>query len=120
MPVSLLLQQLRWMLALPFTSEKQMPASPIVSPAGSAWPMLGELLALSARVPIGFINVAVGGASSEQWLPDGDFYPALKGALVRLLDDQQVEVSVPVWLAISVGSKQEHPPWGVACDQFIQ
>ncbi|UCH36478.1 MAG: hypothetical protein JSV65_09030 [Armatimonadota bacterium] len=49
--------------------------------AGSAWPMLGELLALSERVPVGFINVAVGGASSEQWLPDGDLYPALKRAL---------------------------------------
>jgi len=49
--------------------------------AGSAWPMLGELLALSERVPIGFINVAVGGTSTEQWLPTGDLYPPLKRAL---------------------------------------
>jgi len=49
--------------------------------AGSPWPMLGELLACSERIPIGFINVAVGGTSTEQWLPTGDLYPALKRAL---------------------------------------
>jgi hypothetical protein len=49
--------------------------------AGSPWPTLGELLVRSERVPIGFINVAVGGTSTEQWLPTGDLYPALGRAL---------------------------------------
>jgi hypothetical protein len=51
--------------------------------AGSAWPVLGELLALSERVPIGFISAAVGGTSTEQWLPGGELYAGLKGALIR-------------------------------------
>jgi hypothetical protein len=49
--------------------------------AGSAWPVLGELLALSERVPIGFISAAVGGTSTEQWLPGGELYAGLKRAL---------------------------------------
>lgn len=49
--------------------------------AGSAWPILGELLALSERAPIGFISAAVGGTSTEQWLPGGELYAGLKRAL---------------------------------------
>jgi len=49
--------------------------------AGSPWPILGELLHLSERVPIGFINVAVGGTSTEQWQPGGELYAGLKQAL---------------------------------------
>jgi hypothetical protein len=48
---------------------------------GSAWPTLGELLASYDHVQIGFIMVAVGGTSTEQWQPAGDFYPVLQRAL---------------------------------------
>jgi hypothetical protein len=53
--------------------------------AGSPWPVLGELLALSEGVPIGFINVAVGGTSTEQWQPGGELYAGLKQALTGRL-----------------------------------
>ena len=49
--------------------------------AGSPWPVLGELLHLSEQVPIGFVNAAVGGTSTEQWQPGGELYAGLKQAL---------------------------------------
>jgi len=49
--------------------------------SGSPWPILGGLLSTFEHVPIGFINVAVGGTSTVQWLPNGSLYPALKAAL---------------------------------------
>ena len=36
---------------------------------GSIWPPLGDSLAGVLQVPIGLINVAVGGTASVQWLP---------------------------------------------------
>ncbi|MBI3986589.1 MAG: hypothetical protein HY343_06700 [Lentisphaerae bacterium] len=36
---------------------------------GSLWPILGDMLLSMARVPIGFVNVAVGGTASSTWLP---------------------------------------------------
>ncbi len=44
---------------------------------GSIWPVVGDLLIPVAQVPIGFANVAVGGTSSTQWLPEGTLYPRL-------------------------------------------
>lgn len=47
------------------------------SDGGSIWPPLGDALARDLRVPIGFVNVAVGGTSSIQWLPEGNLHPRL-------------------------------------------
>lgn len=58
---------------------------------GSIWPPLGHALAQELNVPIGFANVAIGGTSSEQWLPKGmlhqrliqaaNSFPAFRGVL---------------------------------------
>jgi hypothetical protein len=45
--------------------------TPDGSDGGSIWPPLGDALAAQYQVPIGFANVAWGGTSSKQWLPDG-------------------------------------------------
>lgn len=59
---------------------------------GSAWPILGELLATARGVPIGFINVARGGSNTDQWLPaNNDLYPRLPSAL------KQYQVSAILW-----------------------
>jgi len=50
------------------------------SDGGSIWPPLGDALAKEFGVPIGFANVAIGGSSSAQWLPDGDMLPRLINA----------------------------------------
>ncbi len=36
---------------------------------GSIWPPVGDQLARALGVPIGFVNVAVGGTSTRQWMP---------------------------------------------------
>lgn len=41
------------------------------SDGGSIWPAVGDLLVSDLQVPVAFANVAVGGTSSAQWLPDG-------------------------------------------------
>lgn len=50
------------------------------SNGGSIWPLLGDALAKEFEVPIGFANVAIGGSSSAQWLPEGDMLPRLINA----------------------------------------
>ena len=50
------------------------------SDGGSIWPPLGDALAKELEVPIGFANVAIGGSSSAQWLPEGDMLPRLINA----------------------------------------
>jgi neutral ceramidase len=50
------------------------------SDGGSIWPPLGDALAKELGVPIGFVNVAIGGSSSAQWLPEGDMLPRLISA----------------------------------------
>lgn len=47
------------------------------SDGGSIWPPLGDTLAKEFGVPIGFVNVAIGGSSSAQWLPEGHMLPRL-------------------------------------------
>ena len=47
------------------------------SDGGSIWPPLGDALAKEFEVPIGFANVAIGGSSSTQWLPEGAMLPRL-------------------------------------------
>ncbi len=50
------------------------------SDGGSIWPPLGDALAKEFGVPIGFANVAIGGSSSAQWLPEGNMLPRLINA----------------------------------------
>ena len=47
---------------------------------GTIWPPLGDLLVPLLRVPVGFVNVAVGGTSSRQWLPNEALYNKLAEA----------------------------------------
>jgi hypothetical protein len=42
---------------------------PNMADGGTIWPALGNLLLPVARIPIGLVNVAVGGTASRQWLP---------------------------------------------------
>jgi lysophospholipase L1-like esterase len=51
--------------------------APDGSDGGSIWPALGDSLLKDLRVPIAFANVAVGGTSSAQWLPEGSLHPRL-------------------------------------------
>ena len=43
--------------------------APDGSQYGSIWPPVGDQLARALGVPIGFVNVAVGGTSTRQWMP---------------------------------------------------
>ncbi|MBC7968289.1 MAG: hypothetical protein H7Z17_20475 [Fuerstia sp.] len=54
--------------------------TPDGSDGGSIWPAVGDSLLQEFHVPIGFANVAVGGTSSQQWLPDGTLHPRLQQA----------------------------------------
>ena len=47
------------------------------SNGGSIWPPLGDALAKELGVPVAFANVAWGGTSSQQWMPDGDLHKRL-------------------------------------------
>lgn len=51
--------------------------APDGSDAGSIWPSFGDTLLPLVRVPIGFANVAFGGTSSTQWMPDGKLHARL-------------------------------------------
>lgn len=53
---------------------------PNVGDGGTIWPELGDLLVQTLRVPVGFVNVAVGGTASRQWMPDGDLHKNLVAA----------------------------------------
>ena len=44
---------------------------------GSIWPAVGDMLVAAEQVPIGFANVAYGGTSSTQWLPETDLHNKL-------------------------------------------
>ena len=47
------------------------------SDGGSIWPPVGDALAKELGVPVAFANVAVGGTSSVEWLPEGKLHPNL-------------------------------------------
>jgi hypothetical protein len=51
--------------------------APDGSDGGSIWPAVGDGLCETLKVPIGFANVAFGGTSSAQWLPDGRLHNGL-------------------------------------------
>jgi acyl-CoA thioesterase-1 len=54
------------------------------SDGGSMWPVFGDQLAEMLNVPIGIANVAVGGTSSKQWLPEGNLHPRLQLAATKI------------------------------------
>jgi hypothetical protein len=56
---------------------------PNKAPGGTIWPALGDFLVPVARVPVGFVNVAVGGTASRQWLPGEALYKGLEDAGVQ-------------------------------------
>jgi len=63
--------------AYDWKAKKWQPANdpqPHSSDGGTIWPALGDLLVPMLRVPVGFVNVAVGGTSTKQWMPDGDLH----------------------------------------------
>ena len=51
---------------------------------GSIWPIVGDMLVASQQVPVGFANVAYGGTSSTQWLPETDLHNKLVAAGQKL------------------------------------
>jgi Carbohydrate esterase, sialic acid-specific acetylesterase len=53
---------------------------PNAGDGGTIWPTLGNHLLPLARVPIGFVNVAVGGTATRQWLPGEKLYEQLAAA----------------------------------------
>ena len=53
---------------------------PNLGDGGTIWPPVGNHLLPLVRVPIGFVNVAVGGTSSRQWLPGEALYKNLAEA----------------------------------------
>jgi hypothetical protein len=65
-------QTKRWQLA----NDPQ----PHVGDGGTIWPALGDLLVPMLRVPVGFVNVSVGGTSTRQWSPDADLHKRLVAA----------------------------------------
>ncbi|MBL8814800.1 MAG: hypothetical protein JNL58_02130 [Planctomyces sp.] len=50
------------------------------STGGTIWPVTGDMLVSVLNVPVGFVNVAYGGTSSQQWMPDGDLHNRLMAA----------------------------------------
>jgi hypothetical protein len=53
---------------------------PNVGDGGTIWPPMANQLLPLVRVPIGFVNVAVGGTASRQWLPGESLYENLASA----------------------------------------
>jgi hypothetical protein len=53
---------------------------PNVGDGGTIWPTAGNYLLTLTRVPIGFVNVAVGGTATRQWLPGEKLYDELASA----------------------------------------
>ncbi len=53
---------------------------PNIATGGTIWPPLGDLLLPIVQVPVGFVNVAVGGTASRQWLPGEALYENLSKA----------------------------------------
>lgn len=53
---------------------------PNAGPAGSIWPPMANQLLPLVRVPIGFVNVAVGATASRQWMPGETLYQNLAEA----------------------------------------
>jgi len=50
---------------------------PCAGDGGTIWPPMANALLPFLRVPIGFVNAAVGGTSSREWRPGGPFFQRL-------------------------------------------
>lgn len=70
--VALDLNQLSWKVA-----DDPLPG---VGDGGTIWPAMGNALLPLVRVPIGYVNVAVSGTSSRQWLPGTPLFERLNEA----------------------------------------
>ena len=57
---------------------------------GTIWPPLGDLLVPLLQVPVGFVNVAVGGTAIRQWLPGESLYSGLLAGARRAGDFRAV------------------------------
>ena len=53
---------------------------PNAGDGGTIWPTAGNLLLPLVQAPIGFVNVAVGGTATRQWLPGEKLYEQLAAA----------------------------------------
>ncbi len=53
---------------------------PNAGDGGTIWPTTGNLLVQLTRIPIGFVNVAVGGTATRQWQPGQQLYQNLAAA----------------------------------------
>lgn len=53
---------------------------PNAGDGGTIWPATGDYLVPLLRVPVGFVNVAVGGTATRQWLPGEKLYEQLAAA----------------------------------------
>ena len=51
---------------------------------GTIWPALGNLLLPIVQVPVGFVDVAVGGTASSEWLPGEKLYRNFREAGLAL------------------------------------
>lgn len=60
------------------------------SDGGSIWPWFGDLMVQSYNVPVGLVNVAVGGTSTSQWDVEGPLYKRLIEAGERVGDFRAV------------------------------
>jgi len=60
------------------------------SDGGSIWPSFGDLMVHSYNVPIGLVNVAVGGTSTRQWSTDGELFHRLLRAGAEIGDFRAV------------------------------
>lgn len=58
--------------------------TPDRSDGGSIWPAVGDALVAEWGVPVAFANVAYGGTSSFQWLPEEGLHAGLRAAGVSL------------------------------------
>ncbi len=47
------------------------------SDGGSIWPPVGDVLVKELGVPVAFVNVAYGGTSSQQWMPNNSLHQRL-------------------------------------------
>lgn len=56
------------------------------SDGGSIWPLVGDALVTRLKVPVGFVNVAIGATSTAKWLPPGPIFNRLTLASNSLED----------------------------------
>jgi hypothetical protein len=106
---------------------------------GSPWPVLGDLLAGSLDVPVGFVSVGWGGTRVGEWVPGGAYFPRLDQAIRALepngaravlwhqgesdgLDGTSALAYADRLRQVIAGSRAAYGgglPWGVALVSFL-